>query len=579
MNRFLALLLSLSFSSVASVGNAAESIAAPTLGEIEFTRYLYQLGDEPRWAERSWEDGAWYSVYHQGLPVTPQIYWTRNHVMIRDAAAAGPMSVHISLLGAYEVYWDGQLVGASGQVGIDRASEVPGALTNRFSIPEDLYTDGSHVISLRISSFWAPESLRVRYYEIDVVSDAQHRTDQIAAIMLPLVFLGCFLITAVYYQAVYWIVRRDKPLLLFSLLCAFISALLLSQRWDMLIGYNYDWHWANLILMLLLTAGLALLLLTFILYQFNLKHKLWWILGVSILIVISGATAENFENANTQTLMIAIAAALLLTGVALKQNIEGAVPANIGLVVVVISILLDSNNYMERYLFPSFTVLILFMLVSLALRMKKQQENHESSLLMSERLKTELLKRNIQPHFMLNSLASIGELIETDPKRADGFIQGLAEEFKILNSMTDKKLVPLAEELALCESHALISSLRNSVEYRFDSIIEDLNKQVPPAIFHTLLENGITHNLELTGEVGLSLEQIVQATETIYRFSAPLNRNANSAGIGDGTGTKYVKARLEESFPGNWSLLEDSVESRWVTEIRIPEHQATGQLE
>lgn len=547
-----------------------EASEGPSFDEAEFTRYLYKQGDDRRWAQVQWPDSDWYSIYHQGLPDTPQIFWTRNHVIIGGAESLKPMAVHTSLLGAHEVYWDGQLLGVSGRVADTLENEVAGPIINRFPIPDALYTNGSHVLSLRVSSFRAQDNLRVRYYEVDVISNAPSLASLITTAFLPLIFLGCFLITAVYYQAIYWIFRRDKPLLLFSFLCLSISTLLLSQRWTVLVGYSYDWYWFNQISMLVLTTALALLLVTFILYQFDLKHKLLWIAGVSVATGISSVFANNFENINTQTLIIAVSASLMLTALASKKNIEGALPANCGLVIVVCTILLDPNNYLEHYLFPSFAALIVFMLISLTLRMKKQQQDHESALLASERLKTELLKKNIQPHFMLNSLASIGELVETDPEQADAFIQGLAAEFKLLNMMTEKKLVPLTDELALCQSHAKLSSLRNGVDYKFNASIEDSAVLIPPAIFHTLLENGISHNMDLTGEVTITLIQTRGVNEFIYKFGFPFSEITNRSIADSGTGTKYVRARLEESFPGCWSLHESRVGEVWVSEICLP---------
>ena len=116
MSQYRLLLLSLLLCSFCQLTEGSEGVLP---AEVEFTRYLYKQGDDQRWAQRDWQDTDWFSVYHQGLPETPQIFWTRNHILISGAESAGPMVVHASLLGAYEVYWDGQLVGVSGQVGVD----------------------------------------------------------------------------------------------------------------------------------------------------------------------------------------------------------------------------------------------------------------------------------------------------------------------------------------------------------------------------------------------------------------------------------------------------------------------------
>ena len=90
----------------------------------------------------------------------------------------------------------------------------------------------------------------------------------------------------------------------------------------------------------------------------------------------------------------------------------------------------------------SFTILLLSMFYVLAWQIRKQREAFEHSLVETSRLKNELLKKKIQPHFLMNTLTSLIDWVEESPSKGVDFIEALAEEFDLLNQVEDKKTHP-----------------------------------------------------------------------------------------------------------------------------------------
>ena len=99
---------------------------------------------------------------------------------------------------------------------------------------------------------------------------------------------------------------------------------------------------------------------------------------------------------------------------------------------------LHSEAFLEYYFFPAFGVLIVCLLASLSLQSKKQRRQHETALVNAARLEIELLKKNIQPHFLMNTLTSVMEWIEEDPTTGVKFIEALADEFRILSEVSNR---------------------------------------------------------------------------------------------------------------------------------------------
>jgi LytS/YehU family sensor histidine kinase len=196
-------------------------------------------------------------------------------------------------------------------------------------------------------------------------------------------------------------------------------------------------------------------------------------------------------------------------------------------------------------------------------RVKRAAAEHRTA-----RLELELLKRQIQPHFLMNALTAVSEWIETDPRTSLRMIDALANEFRALVSMSGQALVPLAEELALCRYHLEVMSYRNQSSFALVSDGVDTQRKVPPAIFHTLLENAITHNSYL-GHTVFTLETSFIGKRTAYRLRSPLagERGRRS---GDGRGHSYVRARLEEAFGDDWLFSAGIVGDEWIDTLEMP---------
>jgi LytS/YehU family sensor histidine kinase len=89
---------------------------------------------------------------------------------------------------------------------------------------------------------------------------------------------------------------------------------------------------------------------------------------------------------------------------------------------------------------------------------------------------------------------------------------------------------------------------------------------IPPAIFHTLIENAITHNGYRDDRVTFRLEELREGDLRRYVLTTPATKKDRQA---DGLGLKYVKTRLEEMFPGRWRVESVPLGSQWTTTIEV----------
>ena len=128
------------------------------------------------------------------------------------------------------------------------------------------------------------------------------------------------------------------------------------------------------------------------------------------------------------TAVVVSAAAIL---VASPRRRWEALPSAIGIAIVAAVLIAGGYGFSDSSFFIAFCALIVCLLVSLTVQMRRQRREHESALLRAARLEIELLKKSIQPHFLMNTLTAIMEWIEEDPREGVHFLQALADELRI----------------------------------------------------------------------------------------------------------------------------------------------------
>jgi LytS/YehU family sensor histidine kinase len=129
------------------------------------------------------------------------------------------------------------------------------------------------------------------------------------------------------------------------------------------------------------------------------------------------------------------------------------------------------------------------------------------------------------------------------------------------------------EELGLCTAHSQIMSRRKGRDYRLVASGVDPRAAIPPAVFHTLVENAVTHGAVLPATVELRLTGARHGDRMRYVFEAPLGGPPDVPRV-EGAGTRYIRARLHESFGTQWTFAAGAVDGVWRTEIEIPSSSA-----
>jgi len=157
-----------------------------------------------------------------------------------------------------------------------------------------------------------------------------------------------------------------------------------------------------------------------------------------------------------------------------------------------------------------------------------------------------MLKSQINPHFIFNSLNSINALILSDHKKAQDMIIKLSEFLRYALKYNQKEKIRLQEELYNTNLYLEIEKIRFGEKLQVENgIPEDYGKcLIPNMILQPLIENAIKHGVyESTQTVKIGME--AQASQDCLNITITNNFDPEQPGRkGNGMGLINVQNRL-----------------------------------
>lgn len=111
-------------------------------------------------------------------------------------------------------------------------------------------------------------------------------------------------------------------------------------------------------------------------------------------------------------------------------------------------------------------------------------------------LRFEMLKKQIDSHFLFNSLNVLSGLIEKDPEMAQDFIDEFSRLYRYVLESIDKRVVTVEDEINFARSYLYLQQMRygKGLEFQVDLASELLNGYLPPLSLQVVLENACKHN-------------------------------------------------------------------------------------
>jgi two-component system, LytTR family, sensor kinase len=169
-----------------------------------------------------------------------------------------------------------------------------------------------------------------------------------------------------------------------------------------------------------------------------------------------------------------------------------------------------------------------------------------------------MLRYQLNPHFLFNSLNSVSALIREDPRRAERMLNELSEFLRYSLAGGKAQDAPLRDEIEAVRNYLDIEKIRyeDKLSVKFDIESSAENFRVPTLLIHPLVENALKYGMQTSA---LPLEIAITARGgggslllEVANTGAWVDRSSNGPqtnGKGASIGLENIRQRLGQAFP------------------------------
>lgn len=467
----------------------------------------------------------------------------------------------MNLVSAYEIYWDGIKIAQNGIVGTGSNDEKPGRYNFNLSLPHNLLTEGEHTLMFRISNHNSYTSWKWFYADL-IIGKYDSLLKKIFKLYYQAFFItGILFIPFLFNLFLYFARKRKTEHLLFGLICFIVITDSITMLLPSIIDLPTTFIYLQYFIYQIITILFSILFPAFFIYLFSLSKKIIGFVAFTNLIIYYFYT--NIVNVFDIMSLTVLITSSIITLWALYSRREESL-------IIFTGIIAAWAAYYFNFAFAGLaTTMVICTSFSIARQFTRTERAEREAKLKSANLENELLKKNINPHFVLNTLTSVIAWLRKDTGSAIKLIESLADEFRMINQVSAFKQIPISQEIELCRAHLRIMSYRKGADYKMETFDINEDDTVPPMIFHTLVENGLTHGFEKRISGIFRLERVLKPGCLQYILSNDGDFNTDDTKGSTGLGAKYIKGRLEESYPGRWNFISHKKETGWESVIEI----------
>ena len=246
--------------------------------------------------------------------------------------------------------------------------------------------------------------------------------------------------------------------------------------------------------------------------------------------------------------------------------------------VIIVSVV-DSGNqtktpdYVISFLFYMFFAFTgsLFRYLFKWIEQNKQRDNLEKQNLKSE---LALLKYQVNPHFLFNTLNNVDALIHESAEKASLALNKLSEIMRYMIYDSEKERVLLTDEVKYIESYISLQKLRiadeNKISFNISGNIGSI--RIAPMLFITFIENAFKHSsLKKTGN-NIIIKLDVLENQINFSCTNGISFSPTEKDETSGVGLELIKKRLELIYPKAYELKIDKIDQCFTVNLKINIH-------
>lgn len=208
---------------------------------------------------------------------------------------------------------------------------------------------------------------------------------------------------------------------------------------------------------------------------------------------------------------------------------------------------------------------------------QQHKEKAEKATLLAQQAQLQMLRYQLNPHFLFNSLNSIRALIEEDKNSAKEMVTELSEFLRYSLILEDTHFKTVEEEIKAIKHYFAIEKKRFEEKLHVDFNISENTKalEIPGFLIHPLVENAVKYGMKTSAmPLQISISSKLEEGKLIIevynsgKWIEPDDPNKFEL-KGTGRGLNNVRQRLQNTFPGRYNFILITKETGITAKIEI----------
>ncbi|MCF8303271.1 MAG: histidine kinase [Bacteroidales bacterium] len=217
---------------------------------------------------------------------------------------------------------------------------------------------------------------------------------------------------------------------------------------------------------------------------------------------------------------------------------------------------------------------VVFIAIAIKFYKRWNEKNFREQQVQKEKVEAELqmLKTQINPHFLFNTLNSIYVLAMKKSEQTANIVMKLSDILDYILYKIDAPRIDISSEIRIIENYIELERIRftDRVNLNFTSHFKSKNLQIPPMLIIPLVENAFKHGLSKSIDksfINITIEESDQMLHIAVSNSKSHNTMKSEVG---GIGLLNVKKRLDLLFNDSYKLDISEKNKRFDVNLSIP---------
>lgn len=176
--------------------------------------------------------------------------------------------------------------------------------------------------------------------------------------------------------------------------------------------------------------------------------------------------------------------------------------------------------------------------------------------LKNHQIELALVKSQLDPHFLFNTINNIDILLLKDAQLASEYLNKLSDILRFMLFETKTEKIALTKEIEYIEKYISLQKIRTSNDNFVSFTVkgEVTNHSISPMLFIPFIENAFKHVINKKTENAITVSLVIEKEKVVFECENKYNENKSFQSEFNGLGNELIKKRIELMYPKKHNL-------------------------